>query len=96
MHMGSVTDEDRCRIVARIIRTLSFPILHRGGVNLKHMVLVEQEERGKWMLMNAHTLWGSEGCNTQLRYMEVPQTHIPWLHLSNTTLTFNDCHQLYI
>lgn len=41
MCMGLVTNEHRCSIVTRIIRTLPFPVLHLRGVNPEHMVLRE-------------------------------------------------------
>lgn len=40
---AQVTNEHRGSIVARVIRTLPFPVLHLGGVDPEHMVLTERE-----------------------------------------------------
>lgn len=47
MCMDSVTDEHRCSIMSRIIRTLSFPVFYLRGVNPEHMVLMDREDRRK-------------------------------------------------
>lgn len=44
--MGSITDEHRCSVVSRIIRTLSFPVLHFRGVNPEHVVLMDTGGKG--------------------------------------------------
>lgn len=46
---NQLTDEDRCRIVAGIIGTLPFPVLHLRGVNPEHMVLMEREDTENWI-----------------------------------------------
>lgn len=42
MLLGLVTNEHRGSIVARIIRTLPFAVLHLRGVDPEHMVLMER------------------------------------------------------
>lgn len=51
MYECHVTDEHGGSGVARIIRTLPFPILHLGRVDPEHMVLQETED-SKFMLMH--------------------------------------------
>lgn len=44
--MGAITDEHRCSVVSRIIRTLPFPVLHFRGVNPEHVVLMDRGGKG--------------------------------------------------
>lgn len=44
---NQLTDKYGCSIVARIIWTLPFPVLHLRGVNPEHMVLMGKDRTGR-------------------------------------------------
>lgn len=46
---SQLTNEYRCSIVARIIWTLPFPVLHLRGVNPEYVVLMQREDRENWI-----------------------------------------------